>query len=698
LIPCVIRITEASILWRQLPLLKRVRNRRTAFPMKLASLRHPLQTVHLLNHRVLRPRFWDARTAPQLRTLTDEEFLKITGWGSDRAQAVAQFHERARFRFFFHPRNRKDFFLHTLTSLQPEEQLLADADATRENRFQTLGSPLTPLGSPMPWHRDFKSGKEWPLRALTIPEILDLRNSSDIKVPWEISRFHQVWWLGKAYWLTGREEYAEKFRSLVDEWIEANPPALGANWVVAMEAAIRATNLIAGYYFFCESRSCDDAFWLRLFKSLYVHGSFIKHHLEYSRNNGNHFLSDVVGMIAIGTFFADTPFGAKWLTWARGAVEREMQRQVEPDGVDYEKSSSYHRLVLELFSMAAMLSMVNKRPLSEGYMKRLEQMHEFVLHYTRPDGSAPLWGDADDGRLFRFRMDEDVNDHRHALSTGAVLFSRPDFARASGHFHEETLWYFGGEGFERFRALHTETKLESKSFPGGGVYIMRNEHAHIFIDAGELGQRGRGGHGHNDTLSFTYWHDGHDVLVDSGTYSYTFDTITRNELRSVRAHNAVCVDGNEIAEFDDLWSVKEDRTKPRVIEWKPEGDIQILEAEHGGYTRLASPVLHNRRIEFATTTGAITIKDSLQGTGEHEIEAFLHFAPGATVTVLNHDHAEVMIAQSRYQITASKGTFEIRKTWYSRSYGIRERKPTLVLKMTEQLPVGIECRIEPLHP
>jgi hypothetical protein len=664
--------------------------------MKSAVFRHPLQTIHLLNHRVLRPRFWDVYTAPKLRTMTDEHFLTITGWGNDRTNVVAQFHDRARFRFFFHPRNRKDFFLHTLASLEPEEQILADADATLENRFQTLGSELNLLGSPMPWHRDFKSGKEWPLRHLSLAEILDVENPSDIKVPWEISRFHQVWWLGKAYWLTGREQYAEKFRSLVDEWIEANPPALGANWVVAMEAAIRATNLVAGYYFFCQSRSCDEAFWLRLFKSLYVHGSYIKHHLEYARHSGNHFLSDIVGMITLGTFFMDTPFGAKWLTWARGAVEREMQRQVHPDGVDYECSTSYHRLVLELFGMAAMLSSVNQRPLSDGFMRRLELMYAFVLQYTRPDGTAPPWGDADDGRLFRFRMDEELNDHRHALSTGAVLFGRADFAKAAGSLQEETLWYFGGEGFERFRMLRTESTLESEAFPAGGVYIMRGARAHVFIDAGELGQHGRGGHGHNDTLSFTYWHDGHDVLVDSGTYSYTFDTVMRNELRSVRSHNTVCVDGKEIAEFDGLWQVKEDRTKPRVIIWNSSSTEDVLEAEHFGYDQLPQPVTHRRRVSLHKPTGILRVRDVCSGVGMHHVESFLHFAPKVIIQIESPGKAVAIVGNMRYILTTTAGVFSVQETVYSRSYGVREQKPTLLLTLETNLPTEWLVTIEPV--
>lgn len=651
--------------------------------------------LNIVNHRIIKPRWWRTFLRERTTRPSGESFKQLFSSTGSHQEFLAQFHLAARFRFFFHPRNQKDFFLQLITSTQNYEDILAEAQNVVENKFETLGSGLASLGAQIDWQKDFKSGKVWALKSSWELDVLDLNNSSDVKVPWELSRFHQVWWLGKAYWVTRNEQYAIKFKELVEGWIDKNPPGVGVNWVVAMEVAIRACNWIAGYYFFCESKSLTEDFWMKFLKNLYAHGLFIEYNQEVSWQNGNHFLSDVVGLIFLGIFFQQTQFGKRWINYGVRALEEEMERQVSADGVNYEKSTSYHRLVLELFYSAAILCRKNNIQLSKSFSKRLELMFEFVQHYTRPDGSAPLIGDADDGRLFRFSMNEDVNDHRYALSVSSILFERSDFKNIAGKFSQDALWFFGGEGFEKHQLLRAESApLPSRGFAEGGFYILRSSDAHVFFDAGDIGMNGRGGHGHNDTLSFELWAHGAPLIVDSGTYAYTFDVKARQEFRSARAHNIMVIDNVEIAEFAGLWSIKKDGTNPRVIEWKSSGESDILEAQHEGYASLSSPVIYRRRVELLKQRMVFKITDFLQGQGAHNAESFLHFAPAVTLELQGAQKAMAINKNGRYIITASAGEFSIVETWYSKSYGVREKNKTLRLSLNAALPVEPQIRIE----
>jgi len=659
-------------------------------------LRSPSYYWKLGENRVLRPILWKRWMRMKIVNLSDEDFMEICGSKGPAAEFVKRLHEEVRLRFFFHPRNQKDFFLNLLTKTQDEQNILSEAQDVLDNRFDTLGSGKVHLGDTINWHRDFKSGKVWDVKSPILLDLLDLKNPSDVKVPWELSRFHQVWWLGKAYWLTRDEKYAAKFVALVDDWIANNPVGLGVNWAVAMEVAFRATNWIAGYYFFCESKSISDEFWLRFSKNLYVHGVHIRNHLEYTWRNGNHFLSDIVGLIFLGIFFRTTGFGKSWIAWGVRNLENEMERQVCADGVDYEKSTSYQRLVIELFYTATILCIKNNISLTPAFMERLENMFEFIHHYVRPDGSIPLFGDADDGRLFRFIADADINDHRHALCVGAILFRRGDFKHAAHSFYQDALWLFGGEGFERYQMLQPDSRDPgSKAFSEGGFYIMRGEHVHLMIDAGDIGMGGMGGHGHNDTLSFEYWADGGPLIVDSGTYAYTFDVPSRQELRSTKSHNTIVVDGKEIATFVGLWLILSDSTKPKVLEWDISHPQQILEAEHHAYDSLPSPVIHRRRILLNKTTAALEITDFLEGNGRHSIASYLHFAPHYTVELVASQKALATYRNVNYIIQSDSGKFEILETWYSRSYGVRQRKKTLRLVLNATLPLTVCIHIVP---
>lgn len=650
------------------------------------------QFLRVLEHRVVRPRLWRMVLEKRMERLSDDVFIRECGFHGTAEQFIDWFHSTVRFRFFFHPRNRKDFFLQLISSTQPYEEILAEAQDVLENRFETLGSGKIDLGPTINWHRDFKSGKEWPVRHLSVDEILDLGSPSDIKVPWELSRFHQVWWLGKAYWLTHREEYAQKFGELADDWMEKNPIGKGPNWANAMETAIRACNWIAGYYFFCESKSLSPQFWLRFLKTLHTHGRFIENNLEVSWRNGNHFLTDVVGLTFLGILFQHLSNGKRWLRFGVEALEEEMMEQVYPDGVNYEKSTAYHRFVLELFSTAAILCQTNTIRLSKAFMEQLERMVEFVQAYTRLDGSIPLIGDADDGRLFRFSMGEEINDHRHALSVGAILFGRNDFKGTAGGFAQDSLWLFGGEGFERHQLLRGDPEtLPSTGFPEGGFYIMKGKNAHVTIDAGDLGMLGRGGHGHNDTFGFEFWANGEPLIVDSGTYVYTADPTARQEFRGTRSHNTIMIDDQEIASFANLWTVVEDRTNPNVLVWTTSEYEDILEAEHYGYGRFS--IAHRRRFEFHKIETGLTITDTLAGNGEHLAESFLHFGPNVTLELRGDQVAMARNATGAYTIRATNGTLRILDTRFSRSYGIVEPNKTLRLAAKTQFPLVLTLEI-----
>ena len=646
-------------------------------------------------HRIVKPAIWRWHTCRKVERLSDAAFRSLFPFHQDPNEFLQDFHEATRLRFFFHPRNKKDFFLTLLTQAQPYEDVLSDAQDVIENRFEAFGSGKINLGETINWQRDFSSGKIWPLKHLTDSELLDIGQPSDIKVVWEINRFHQAWWLGKAYWATQNEEYARKFGELVEGWIAKNPVGRGPNWSIAMEVSIRACNWIAGYYFFCDSKSLSEGFWQKFLKSLYAHGRYVESHLEYAKRNGNHLLADIVGLLSLGILFRSAPFGARWAQWGAAALQEEMETQVYPDGVNYEKSIGYHRLVLELFYTAAILCQRNKIPLREAFLKRLEKMFEFVLAYTRPDGSAPVVGDADDARLFQFSVHEDFNDHRHALSVGALLFDRADFRSSVDRFTQDALWLFGGEGFERHQRLQASaTPSLSRDFPDGGYYVMRGDAIHVFADAGDIGMLGRGGHGHNDTFSFELWCDGSPLIVDSGTYTYSADTYTRGEFRRTQAHNTLTVDRTELADFSGLWSIRADDTQPRVLNWKPGADGDVLEAEHSAYMALPSRISHRRRFELIKSPFSFIITDTLQGAGSHLLESFLHFAPHVFVELAGAQKAIARNANGRYIITISRGEFSLRETWYSRSYGVRERNKTLTITLNSILPAEIKITLQ----
>ncbi|MDW8467104.1 MAG: alginate lyase family protein [Chloroherpetonaceae bacterium] len=461
-------------------------------------------------------------------------------------------------------------------------------------------------------------------------------NGSDIKFPWELSRAHFIWTLGKAYWTTNRSAYKEKFIALISDWLAKNPFCYGVNWLSPMDVALRAANWIAGFYFFCHDLQ-SASFWIRFLKSLFQHGLYLEHNLEYTRRSGNHLLADALGLLMLGFFFKQTAQGQKWLRVAKTILEEEILRQTYTDGLSYEMSLAYHRFVTELLLAAWILASLNHQPFSSSFKARLEKMLEVILHYIKPDCTAPLIGDADDGRLFWFNLESDFNCHTDILATASVVFQRSDFKAGARHFSEHALWLTGIEGWETFQRLPDAPRPTcSKLFAESKLAVLYAPQMHITIDAGELGKRGWGGHGHNDTFSFELFYDTATFITDSGNFCYTSDRALRNQFRSTAAHNTIMLDGVELAEFASDFKVKKDWTKPTVLRWHTSHTCDELEVEHYAYTRLPQPITHRRRFILHKPIPRFEIHDQLFGKGTHQATLFLHFAPEIEVKEMTH--------------------------------------------------------------
>ena len=277
-----------------------------------------------------------------------------------------------------------------------------------------------------------------------------------------------------------------------------------------MDVALRAVNWIWGYGFFRNSPSLDDAFRRKFFKSLFVHGRHIMNNLEWMEHlTSNHYLSDVVGLVYLGIFLPEIKEAAKWREFGLQELEKELFKQVYEDGMDFEASISYHRLVLELFVSPVLYARLNGHTFTAEFMARLEKMFEFLMYVTKPDGTVPLIGDNDNGRLHRLKAWKNPmsewNDYRYLLAVGAVLFDRDDFGRAAGDEWEEALWYFGKKAYDFKQSPDSGTipgiELKSRVFEQSGICVIRDKTWYMIINSGPNGQKGNAGHTHNDTMA-----------------------------------------------------------------------------------------------------------------------------------------------------------------------------------------------------
>ena len=665
--------------------LARVRRASRRSPRHLAA-----RLLEIARARLRRPR---SRVYPLV--LTERAVARAAGEPSIEALWASQ-----RSAPFFITPSARDEWTAAFRARYPDApaKLVAAAERAVRHEFELLGSGCVKLGHELPWHSDFKNGREWPVTYSAGLHYTELDRPSDIKIPWELSRSQHFTALGQAYWLTGEERYAQEFVGEITNWIARNPWGHGVNWACPMDVALRAVSWIWGFYFFADSTACQSQTFRGAFlRSLYLHGDYIANHLERGDVNGNHYLCDGVGLVFIGTFFRATSDGRQWLQIGKTILAEEIFNQTAADGVDFEKSTAYHRLVLEAFLTSHLLLQLHGEPLPPAWVDRLERMMEFVEAYTKPDGTIPLIGDADDGRIQKLGL-QDINDHRYLLSAGAVLFGRGDFKRAAGHFRDEAFWLLGPEAARSFDAIElATTPLESKAFHDGGYYVLRSDRAHVIVDCGEVGMHGRGGHGHSDITSIEVWLDGMNLVTDCGAYLYTASREWRNTFRSTAYHNVVQVDGEELNRLispDHLWQLRDD-ARPQDVSWTWGERQDCFRGGHTGYARLDPPVLVTREVLLGKDGPEVFVRDSVQGGGRRELTWRFHFDPRVSAGIDGHDvRLSAGNRESWLQIVDAPDdlTLLVEPGWVSPSYGVRVPIHVLIMRGQARLPVTASVR------
>ncbi len=517
------------------------------------------------------------------------------------------------------------------------------ADAVAAHRFDLLGSGPVELGDPIDWSADFKSGRRWPLRH--IGRIRDFHfDESDIKVPWELSRFQHLPLLAAAFRATGDRRYLDEIGAQLEHWIDSNPVEMGANWLCTMDVAIRAANWVAALAL-AAPEAGSQPWSRRAGESLLLHGRFIRSHLEWAEARTNHYLSDVAGLAVVAALFAGGSEGRDWASFAAGELVKEMDHQVRADGCGHEASIPYHRLVTELFVVG---SAAAPGAFPDSYGERLDRMLEFVADYTRPDGLAPQIGDADDGRFLP------LDDYANA-----------DFR---SHLHL----------FEQAGRPLPDPRRASAAYRDGGWYVLRGGDLYAIVRCGDTGVYGRGGHAHNDQLSFELCAGDQPLVVDPGTYSYYEDERLRLGLRSTAAHATLQVDGAEQNELPPYPRFPMgDRTHAELIDWAEPAGRTVFAGRHHGYESLDPPAVHERRIELDAGAGMLLVRDTVESTGAHELSWTFPLAPGCEVSV-EEGGAEARFGERRLTVEAAGDVeFRVEEGWYSPSYGVRVRTPYL---------------------
>jgi len=357
------------------------------------------------------------------------------------------------------------------------------------------------------------------------------------------------------YKATGVEDYKRKLDEILEKWYENGTSDVDSNQ--AYTISLRIVNMLLVADIVTDRQ--------RLYNSMYAQYKYLLKHQE-KHLLGNHYLENLKAIVICSIVYNDDITYGKYIE----RFFRELDEEITPDGLHFESSLMYHKIVLEDLIRVALI-------LKQSYKKEFDTILKYI------------------GKM---------NDALYSLENG---------------IGRTLLFNDAGEGVSKSTTslLHTSRSLfgiePASKNPVSGYYRIDDGDISVLVDCGELSPRYMPGHAHCDCLSFELFIKGDPVLVNSGTYQYQGKF--RRYFRNTSAHNTVMINDHEQSE---LWG--EHRAAGRISAVKASMS-KDGKAISGSYRNFHGES-HHRKITYSN--GVLEVQDMTDGRGK----SYLHLDPG----------------------------------------------------------------------
>ena len=511
---------------------------------------------------------------------------------------------------------------------QARAAVLAVADRLIKGEWEMLGVVRTDLERP-DWFRDPVTGRRSAPDAYAFS--LDQRDESavgNVKQVWEVSRLQHLTLLAVAWYLTGEDVYAARTAEQLQSWWRENPFLSGINWTSGIELGIRLVNfawirrLLDGWPGVADLFERNDL----ALRQIRWHQEYLAAFESRGSSANNHVIAEAAGQLAASCAFPWFPESEKWRKDSHALLERELNRNTFPSGVNRELATDYHGFVAELGFFAAVEAAAAGTLVSAATWRLLCAMTDVMAALVDEQVRPPRQGDSDEGRVVLLGPPEH-NRWPALLSLGDALFGRLDWWPSVAPGVESALV---SALVREKREVSGRPSRRPDRFPDAGITVFRTAAGStpelwLRLDGGPHGFLSIAAHAHADALSVEVRHGGTDILADPGTYCYHGEPEWRKYFQSTIGHNTVEVDGEwqSVRAGAFLWLRHARGTEGTVADG---GTVASWSAEHDGYSRLRPAATHCRAVRLDRTARSVEITDEIGG-GSRDIRLAFHLGP-----------------------------------------------------------------------
>jgi Heparinase II/III-like protein/Heparinase II/III N-terminus len=483
--------------------------------------------------------------------------------------------------------------------------VVAAADAVLQRRFTLFGhDPVTFPGDQIDWNFDPRTGSHWPL--LPAGRIDHRRCPGDPKWIWELNRLQHLPWLAQAWLFTGDRRYADCALDQLDSWLDQNPTGWGIAWRGGFEAGVRALSVVVAFQGLRHAPEMTVTRYQRVVTMLAqsVERSWQQRSRFSSANN--HLVGEMSGVATVAILHPELASAARE-DQAMRVLAEEATRQILPDGAGVEQSSAYQIFCSDLLLLpVALLRLRGDQP-PGPVLDALRRGAGYLRSLAAEGEPLPRYGDDDGGFALRLHADPVPCLERHLAAVAAVTDTLPE---ASADLAASWL---AGPGR---RVGVASVSPRNYYAADGGLVVLRRAERRLTMDVGPLGYLSLAAHGHADALAVMLTVGGRELIGDPGTGSYYAEPAFRDAFRGTRMHSTASVDDldQSVPGGAFLW-IRHAVTTVRAVDLAR----GVIEAEHDGYRRLATPVGHRRYLVAPPEWDAALVVDLFMGQGKHRV-------------------------------------------------------------------------------
>jgi hypothetical protein len=565
----------------------------------------------------------------------------------------------------------------------PEEArkaVIETADAIMAGHLEVLGVDRTDLQKP-DWFRDPITGR----RSDPAQYVFKLNHRNEqvvgnIKQVWELSRHHHLTQLAAAWYLTHDDTYADRVADHLNDWWRSNPFLSGVHWASGIEIGIRLISWTWIRRLLNDWPEVTELFEHNelALRQLYWHQRYLAAFQSHGSSANNHVIAEAAGQLVGACAFPWFTKSARWRADAAALLEKELDANTFPSGVNRELATDYHRFVAELGLYAALEADSAGHPLTQRTWALLTRTVDVAAAIVDNTLRPPRQGDDDEGMVLVLDP-PNLSDWSAFVSLGAAVVGRAPWWPESAATVTSVLAGALAKSPQPDRSAERPDHFED-----AGLTILRSRDSGPEIwcraDAGPHGFLSIAAHAHSDALSLEVRVEGVDVLADPGTYCYHGEEEWRNYFRSTIAHNTVEVAGAEQSTWGGPFLWLRGATG-MVRRYAVEGDVVSWEAEHDGYRAGEVPVTHRRTAVL--DDGVLQVEDRLDATADVRIA--WHLGPdvnaaldGNTGRLQWPTGSAVVELPAGLSWSAHRGGDDPLLGWYSPRFGHKVPITTLV--------------------